>query len=253
MPLSRPREDAQQQGERGVTAGLRLRRDLSLRSPFGGNFSEVLGEVLLPDGVAVPTGATVYVGDKAARIDPNGRFRLARVPPGEHLVSIDQRALGVGLVTSPARTVGVWSEERRPTRVSLRLLEPGRVEGRVLVESSTGQQGETAEPTVDPFGGLAVHFQHARWPELHQIAVTGPDGGLVLARLLPGRWRVWPDSGDVPPTLELVGPSREIVIDVAEGQTVRLEPFLLRRRQRPESLHETPTLTLDGMLWGGGE
>jgi hypothetical protein len=256
---------AQQQGGRDPTAGLRLRRDFALRSPLGADLNEVLGEVLVPQGLPVPVGALVHLGERSARVDPEGRFRVARVPPGDHLLRIDEGALGVALVSPPARAVSVWSKEHQPTHVSLRLREPGSVRGRVWVSEGSmtgpdvspdpGTQADGPESTAtsegQPFGGLAVHFQHLTWPELHGIAVTGADGSFSLAGMVPGPWRIWPEQADVPESME-VGTQGYLLVQVLEGEMLTLEPILLVRRERPEQLRETPALSVVGSFWGGG-
>jgi hypothetical protein len=123
------------------------------------------------------------------------------------------------------------------------------------VSPDPGTQADGPESTAtsegQPFGGLAVHFQHLTWPELHGIAVTGADGSFSLAGMVPGPWRIWPEQADVPESME-VGTQGYLLVQVLEGEMLTLEPILLVRRERPEQLRETPALSVVGSFWGGG-
>ena len=149
--------------------------------------------------------------------------------------------------------ISVWSEDDGPRRVAVRLETPGRLQGGVLVVPDTGPAGpgEVASESPD-LGGLIIHAQHGRWPELHVIAITAEDGTFSLSGLLPGAWRVWLEKADVPEGLEVAAGGGEEWAEVAAGALTSLEPIPLLQRTRPRSLRKSPPLSIDGVRWGGG-
>ncbi len=236
---------AHRRGDSDFVAGVRMRRDVVLRSPFGRSRGVVLGRILVPEGVPVPAGATVSVGGKTARVDTRGRFRVVGLTPGDYSLSLDKSALGVSLVAVPESSVSV-REAGEPTEASLHLHRAGSIEGsvvaRVAAAAGGGSDGETR-----PIGALSVHLEHQRWPQLWHVGVTNSDGSFTVSGLTPGRWRVWLSPHEVPKGFALPGEAEKgIMVQLSGGEVVAMDPIVLSRRERPRALRTAPTLVFDG-------
>ncbi len=92
---------------------------------------------------------------------------------------------------------------------------------------------------------MGVHFQHTRWPHLHEVAVSDRDGRFSVVNLLPGPWRVSVHEADVPRGNEVVWNEGEVVVDVVGGETVVLDPISVIWPVRTQTLQEVPPLTID--------
>ncbi len=235
-------------GSQEVTAGLRLIRGLTVAPSFLRRGAEIVGTLRMPENSRSPEGIRVSLGERTAFADSNGVFRFAGVPPGEHLLLTNRGDLGLSLVPEHPLPVSIRLAGREPQQVDLRLVRPGRIEGPVLIEEGprTGPSSSNDEPLVwEPFQGLGVHFQHTRWPHLHEVAVSDRDGRFSVVNLLPGPWRVSVHEADVPRGNEVVWNEGEVVVDVVGGETVVLDPISVIWPVRTQTLQEVPPLTID--------
>jgi hypothetical protein len=238
-----------QQGARGdLSSGLRLAHDLTVRSPFSSRGARLSGAIEAGNGVRVPPGVRLYLDDRRIVASADGGFDFGRVRPGEYALRLEERDLGLSLMTDRPLPLAVRVVGSQQDPVVIRLVKAGAASGRVLLEAGPhpdrGSVAATAESRWEGKEGVAIHLQHQLWPEIKATALSGPDGSWNISRMLPGPWKIWVHRADVPADRELASYSEPVIVDIREGTTEQLAPVEMRWRRRSRQLVSGAPITL---------
>lgn len=143
----------------------------------------------------------VLLDGVAAITDRAGRFSLPDIEPGEHYLSIDRASIGLRRVSTHALPLRVAVTGGRESRVDLGVAEPGRVEGRVVLDASGPAPvvgAETAAAHMPP----SVSVSLVREGETLRCSTDG-EGRFSFEDVRPGRWILTIGSRGVPPLYRL--------------------------------------------------
>ncbi|MBC8514472.1 carboxypeptidase regulatory-like domain-containing protein [bacterium] len=123
---------------------------------------------------------------------------------------------------------------------------PGRTNGNASGAGANGVGGGNGWGCLVPVSGIALHFRHGAWEDLHFVVITNQEGMYEVGGLLPGIWRVTVHKGDIPVGKRLKWNGPEMVVEVAEGGVITLKDAHLVWFHKPESLELVEPINLTG-------
>lgn len=170
------------------------------------------GQVLIDGRPAGPGRLVRLDGGQTARTDGAGRFSIAHVPPGSHMVGMDLADLPADLSAdlSPVVTVAVG----KTTPVTLSLRRVGQVRGVVRV-------GADAFGQTDCAAGVGITLSAG-----DVQTTTDADDAFVLGGLPPGRCRLSLAKETIPPDFDVIGPDA-VDVDVTPNGRVPTVQFTI--------------------------
>ncbi len=168
------------------------------------------GVVLILDGVAAIT-------------DRRGRFSFPEIEPGDYYLMIDRASIGLRRVATAALPLRVAVAGGRQQSVDLGVAAPGRIDGSVVLDDSSGA------PVVDR-ETAAAHVS-SRLPvklvgeEETLRCATDARGRFSFEDVRPGRWILKIGSQGVPPLHELK--QSTFFVEVVPGATSRVSATMV--------------------------
>jgi hypothetical protein len=177
-------------GRTDHTVGLQLIRSVSYAQRHTGS---ITGRVV-QDGRPCERKLTLMLdGEKSVETDAQGRFKIGRVPVGDHIVELGLSALPADLSpVQPAVRVGV--ARGKSADVAFEIRRVGQIRGVVRVgEDEFGHQ--------DPTAGIGVTIGIS--DDLQ--TTTNAEAEFILGNVPPGTHTVALNTDTLPPDFEVVG------------------------------------------------